>query len=190
MKINELFNIKEEKREDIIVLLINNMERLSHGLEYEEAQYVLEKIKEELVKPDDNKILRLCNIQTIKDVYDLVTSNTIRLSMENYEFVDFLNLLVSILNRKDEIQGCRYIDIDRQRKVVAEEMVCLKMIIPSKWKGIKPNRRFLDILYEVDKDICKAELLRREKVKLWKVIKSGKDIEKIKKEVGKYVKRE
>lgn len=188
MELDELFGMNE-KREDIVALLIDNMERLSHGMEYEEAQYVLEKIKEELVKRDDSIKF---GIQTIKDVYHLVTSHSIRLSMDDYEFADFLNLLVSVLNRKDELQGGKYVDIDRKRKLVAEEMVCLGMTVPTKWKGVRPNRRFLDIAYEVNKDLCKTEIIRREKVKLWKAIESGKveDVKKAKEEIRKHIKRE
>ena len=43
--------------------------------------------------------------------------------------IAFLGLLVNVHGRKDEIQGARYIDTDRQRKVVAEEMACLGIVV-------------------------------------------------------------
>jgi len=166
---------------DYIAILIDNMRRQSHAMEYEEAQYILEKIKEELTKKvEDKEFLRMFHVQTFKDVYNLVTSYSIRLDYKNYSFAQFLDLLEALLKRKTELQGGRYIDTDRQRKIVAEEMFKLGMSIPSKWKGIKPNRAFLDIAYKISPSLVGSELKRREHVKLYKGIEN-KDKKEIKK---------
>ncbi len=106
--------------------------------------------------------------RTIKDVNDLVTSHSIRLNPDNYNFADFLGLLVNVHSRKGEIQGARYIDTDKQRKVVAEEMVCLGMTIPESrgckggiGKSGKPNRAFLDIAHKINPFIACKEIERR-----------------------------
>ncbi len=167
--------------EDYIATLIDNMRRQSHAMEYEDAQYILNTIKEELTKKvDDKEFLRIFNVQTFKDVYNLVTSNSIRLDINNYSFANFLDLLEALLKRKNELQGGRYIDTDRQRKIVAEEMFKMGMVIPCKWKGIKPNRAFLDIAYKINPSLVCLELKRREHVKLYKGIdsKNKKEVDK------------
>ena len=163
---------------DNIALLIENMRRQSHVMEYEDAQYILSTIKEEFTrKIEPNEIIRMFHVQTYKDVYNLVTSNSIRIDINNYRFANFLDLLEALLKRKDELQGGRYIDTDRQRRIVAEEMLKLGMTIPSKWKGVKPNRAFLDIAYKVSSSLVSSELKRREQVKLYKGIESKRDKE-------------
>lgn len=169
--------------EDYIATLIDNMRRQSHAMEYEEAQYILQKIKEELTrKVDTTEFIRIFHVQTYRDVYNLVTSNSIRLDINNYNFVNFLDLLEALLKRKTELQGGRYIDTDRQRKIVAEEMFKLGMSIPSKWKGVKPNRAFLDIAYKISPSLVGSEIKRREHVKLYKGIEN-KDKKQITKAV-------
>jgi len=168
---------------DYIATLIDNMRRQSHAMEYEEAQYILQKIKEELTrKVDTTEFIRIFHVQTYRDVYNLVTSNSIRLDINNYNFVNFLDLLEALLKRKTELQGGRYIDTDRQRKIVAEEMFKLGMSIPSKWKGVKSNRAFLDIAYKISPSLVGSELKRREHVKLYKGIEN-KDKKQITKAV-------
>lgn len=174
---------------DDIELMIDNMERQSHSMEYEEAQYILDKIKEELFrKEDDSKFIRIFHVETIKDIYNLVTSNSIRLNVDDYQFSKFLDLLINLKKRKSELQGGRYIDTDRQRKIVAEEMANIEMIIPTKFKGKKPNRSFLDIAFKVNPSLCKNELMRREKVMMWKAVEKGKDSdkEKVREKLRKY----
>jgi hypothetical protein len=128
---------------DNIELLINEMEKLSDSMNYEEAQLILTKIKEELFrKEDDSKFIRIFHVQTIKDIYNLIASNSIRLDVNNYQFSKFLDLLINLKKRKSKLQGVRYIDTYRQRKIVAEEMSKIEIIIPCKHKGIKPNRAF------------------------------------------------
>jgi len=193
VKSEDLFG-KREERVDTIALLIDNMERLSHGMEYEEAKYTLDKIREELKKPATNiwpyTYIYVGNIQTIKDVHDLITSDSIRINPDNYEFSDYLGLLTNVHKRKNELQGARYQDTDRQRRVVAEEMICLGMTItPKKQKYAKmPNRRFMDIAYDINPSICSKELERRSNIELWKAIEVG-DKEKIrlaKEKISKY----
>lgn len=193
VKSEDLFGKKEE-RIDTIALLIDNMERLSHGMEYEEAKYVLDKIKEELKKPATNiwpyTYIHVGNIQTIKDVHNLITSDSIRINPDNYEFSEYMNLLIAVHKRKNELQGARYQDTNRQRRVVAEEMICLGMTItPKKQRYAKmPNRAFLDIAYSVNPSVCGKELERRERVMMWKAIESGdkKEIEKARERLRKY----
>lgn len=171
---------------DKIELLIDNMKRQSHAMEYEDAQRILDKIKEELLQEEPYKdksfeevfVNPPENYTTIKDMYLLVTSHSIRLDMNDYNFDKFLDLLINLKERKSELQGGRYVDIDRQRKIVAEEMFKIGMQIPCKWKGNKPNRAFLEIAYKVNPSLCSAELLRREKVMMWKAIETGKELEK------------
>jgi len=163
---------------DNIALLIENMRRQSHSMEYEEAQYILFKIKEELTrKIEPNEIIGMFHVQTYRDIYNLVTSNSIRLVINDYNFANFLDLLESLLKRKNELYGGKYTDIDRQRRIVAEEMCKLGMTIPSKWKDIKPNRAFLDIAYKVNPSLVNSELKRREQVKLYKGIENKRSKE-------------
>ncbi len=184
---------RKEKREDTIEPLIGLMNEFSDKQEYEKAKETLDKIKEELKKPSVGIWISVRNIQTIKDVHNLVTSDSIRLNPDNYRFPDFLGLLVNVRDRKDEIQGARYSDLDKQRKVVAEEMACLGMTVGESKGGKigrskKPNRAFLDIAHKVNPSICSAELARRERVMMWKAIESGKkeEIEKIRERLKKY----
>lgn len=182
-----------EERKDYIKPLLEDMNKFSENQDYEKAKDTLDRIKEELKKSSIQAWISVRNVQTIKDVHNLVTSDSIRLNPDNYKFSDFLGLLVSVHNRKDEIQGARYIDLDKQRKVVAEEMACLGMAIPESKGGKigrskKPNRAFLDIANKVNPSLCRYELERREKVMMWKAIESGKkeEIDKVREILGKY----
>ena len=197
VKSEDIFG-KREERKDTIKPMIDQMSQLSEKQEYEKAKDVLGKIKEELKKSSmenwPGSYIHIGNIQTIKDVNDLVTSHSIRLDPDNYKFSDFLGLLVNVYSRKSEIQGTMYIDTDRQRRVVAEEMVCLGMVIPESrggkgGKSGKPNRAFLDIAHKINPFIACEELGRREKVMMWKAIESGKkeDIDMARKRVRKYI---
>jgi len=188
----ELFGKKEE-RQDTVKPLIGLMNEFSDKQEYEKAKETLDKIKEELKTSSVQTWISVRNVQTIKDVHNLVTSDSIRLNPDNYRFSDFLGLLVNVHNRKDEIQGARYIDTDRQRKVVAEEMACLGMTISESKGGKigrskKPNRAFLDIAHKVNPSLCRTELERRERVMMWKAIESGnrKEIENMRERLRKY----
>jgi hypothetical protein len=189
---------KREERKDTIKPLIDQMNQLSEKQDYEKAKEILDNIKEELKKPSTDvwpyTYIHVGDIQTIKDVHDLVTSNSIRLNPDSYKFADFLGLLVNIYDRKGDIQGARYSDTYKQRKVVAEEMVCLGITIPeSKGRRIgksgKPNRAFLDIANKVNPFLACKELERREKVNMWKAIESGKkeEIERARERLRKYV---
>lgn len=169
VKFEDLF--ERDLYPDIIMPWIDEMTRLSNNREYEKAQEVLGKIKDELKSLRSNFPFR---IDTIKDVYDLITCHAIRLDSENYSFPAFLSLVISVHDRKDELEGKKYSDTDNHRKIVAEEMVKLGITVPAKWKGIKPNRRFLDIAHQVNPFIADKELERRERVMLWKAIESGK----------------
>lgn len=178
--------------EDKIRKLISSMEEHAEKHNYEEAKKVLDEIKEELTKPVDlnerygkdwSPFVK--REQTIKDTYDIVVGHSIRLNPENYKFSDFLGMLSHVT---EKLKTAKNTDDNTVRKIVAVEMACNKMVIPQTYKGKKPNRAFLDIAYKVNPDLCKLELERREKVKLWKAIESGKkeEIEKAKKEVSKY----
>lgn len=200
VKSEDIFGKREERKDDIKPL-IDQMGEFSEKQEYEKAREVLYEIKEKLKKlPIEGwpqSYLHIGNIQTIKDVNDLVVSNSIRLNPDNYKFADFLGLLVNVHSRKGEIQGARYIDTDRQRKVVAEEMVCLGMTIPESrgGKGLgksgKPNRAFLDVAHKINPFIACKEIERREKVMMWKAIEGGKkeEIERARERLRKYVPR-
>jgi len=107
----ELFG-KREKRKDTVKPLIEEMNTFSKYQDYEKAKETLEKIKEELKKPSTQAWISVRNVQTVKDVHNLVISDSIRLNPDNYKFSEFLGLLVNVHNRKDEIQGARYIDTD------------------------------------------------------------------------------
>lgn len=188
MKYEDLFQRK--KFPDRIKPLVDEMDKLSENLEFEKAKSVLENIKEELKRPETNFPFQ---IDTIKDVNDLIKSHAIRLNPENYKFSDFLGLLTNVYNRKSELKGMMYSDTERQRKIVAEEMVCLGMTIPV-YRGrggtkIKPNRAFLDIAQKVNPSLACKELERREKVLMWKAIESGKkeEIERARERLRKYL---
>ena len=196
VKSEDIFG-KREERKDVIKPLVDQMSEFSEKQEYEKAKDVLDKIKEELKKPSVEGLgsyLHIGNIQTIKDVNDLVISNSIRLNPDNYKFADFLGLLVNIHSRRGEIQGARYIDNDRQRKVVAEEMACIGMTISESrggkgGKGGKPNRAFLDVAHKINPFVACKEIERREKVNMWKAIESGKkeEIERARERLRKYI---
>ena len=188
---------KREIRKDDIKSLLDDMNRLSDIQEYERAKEILDKIKEELGKHQENEWIHVGNVQTIKDVKNLIASDSIRLNPDNYKFSDFLALLVGVHNRKNEIQGARYSDTDKQRKVVAEEMACLGMTIPESKGGklgrsVRPNRAFLDIAHKINPYLACKELARREKVMMWKAIESGKkeDIERVREKLKKYSQKE
>jgi hypothetical protein len=187
-KLEDLFG-KKVKKEDDIKPLIDQMDKFSEIQDYENAQKALNDIKTELKKPS-KEFNRIGDVQTIKDVNNMILSHPIRLNPDNYKFSSYLGLLVNVHNRKNEIQGARYIDTDRQRKVVAEEMACLGMTIPEKGgKGRKPNRAFLDIAHRINPSIACKELERREKVNMWKAIESGKsdEINKARERLKKYI---
>lgn len=188
----DIFGEREERKDDIKPLL-EEMNKFSENRNYEKAKDILDKIREELEKPSVQTWVSVRNIQTIRDVHNLVTSDSIRLNPDNYKFSDFLGLLVGVHNRKGEIQGGRYSDLDKQRKVVAEEMVCLGIAIPESKGGKvgrskKPNRAFLDIANKINPSLCRGELERREKVMIWKAIEGGRieDIEKARERLKKY----
>ena len=195
---DEVFNDKKpEKRHDVVKELIDEMNKYSDEEDYEMAKYVLDKIKEYLELPEDYECIitpsKLGDIQTLKDIDEILKRNTIRLNPKHYSFSDWLDLLLLLDNRKSELQGIRTLDVTKKRKIVAEEMLCLEMSIPRKKRGIgrMPNRVFLDVLYSVHPDLCKHELGRREQVKLWKAIEKGdkKELQKARQEVSKYSNR-
>lgn len=185
---------KAEKRHDVIKELIFEMEKSSNEEDFEHAKYILNKIKEFLKLPDNYDYIftpsKLGDIQTLKDIDEILKRNSIRLNPKHYSLSDWLNLLQTLEKRKGELQGHSYKDIERTRKIVAEEMLYVKMIVPKKERGVgkMPNRAFLDILYSTHPDLCRQEIGRREKVKLWKAIESGnkQEIQKAKEEISKY----
>lgn len=193
-KLEESFNeelFKRELYQDTIKPLVEKMDKFSESLEYEKAQEVLNNIKKELKESKSNFPF---NILTIKDTYDLIMSNSIRLDPENYSFSDFLGLVISVHNRRHELKGMRYSDINRQRKIVAEEMACLGMTVPDNrggkgGKSGRPNRAFLDVAHKINPFIACKEIERREKVMMWKAIESGKkeEIENARKRLRKYL---
>ena len=193
----EVFGNKEpEKRHNVVKELISEMEKASYEEDFEYAKYVLDKIKEYLELPENYDYIftpsKLGDVQTLKDIDEILKCCSIRLNPKHYNFSDWLNLLLSLDNRKSELQGISYKDGERHRKVVAEEMLCLEMSISKKKRGMgkMPNRAFLDVLYSIHPDLCRQEIGRREKVKLWKAIESGnkQEIQKTKEEISKYSK--
>lgn len=178
---------------DEIKELISLMEELAGRQQYEDAQHVLNSIKNELKKEetvDDKEFLdRILSGKTkeptILGTYRAVIGHSVRLNPDIYRFSDFLGLLSNVTDR---LKQTRRFNEDVLRRIVAEEMLCSKMSVPLSYKGIKPNRAFLDIAYKVHPDICKHELERREKVMLWKAIESGsrEKIEEAKKKVFEY----
>jgi hypothetical protein len=188
---------KPEKRHDVVKELIGEMNKYSNEEDFEMAKYVLDKIKEYLELPEDYESLwtpsKLGDIQTLKDIDEILKANFIRLNPKHYSFSDWLDLLLSLDNRKSELQGIRTLDVTKKRKIVAEEMLCLGISIPRKRRGIgrMPNRAFLDVLYSVHPDLCKHELGRREQVKLWKAIEKGdkEELQKTRQEVSRYSSR-
>lgn len=169
---------KPKVQEDTVKNLLSKMETHSENMEFEKAKDVLEEIKTELDKPRTETPWK---VQTVKDVYDLIKGDTIRLNPDQIGLSEFLDLTTTVHKRIDELQGGTYADVDRRRKIVAEEMACLGISIPVKKPrvGKKPNRRFLDIAHTIEPDIACRELQRREQTKLWKAIEKG-DPDKIK----------
>lgn len=189
----EIWMQMSDKIKELVLL----MEELAGRQQYENAQHVLSSIKNELQKTKPSPTFeQLVSIEKkefgIKDTYDIITGNTIRLNPDAYKFSDFLNLLMQSTEKLKKLKNPYTVSNDYNvRKIIAEEMVCKKMTVPVTYKGIKPNRAFLDVAFKVNPDLCKHEIERREKVKLWKAIESGKkeEIEKAKKEVSKYHKK-
>lgn len=175
---NFLVPIKE--REDVISKMIKEMNVLSEKQDFEGASDILKQIKEELDREEKEHIFLETDLQTVKDVDSLLKKNYIRLNPKNFDFANYLNLITKLHDRKDELMGGKAHDIERQRRIVAEEMVCAGMTIPKKKRGMgrAPNRAFLNIALKVDPSLCKTEIQRREQVKLWKAIGSC-DIEGI-----------
>lgn len=64
-----------------------------------------------------------------------------------------------------------------------------QMTVQPIYREIKPNCTFMDITLQVNSSVCKDELERREKVKLWKAVETGdkKKIEYAKKELRKFI---
>lgn len=180
MKLEEILGdqfIASRNREDTVLPLIVDMEKHSEDQEFEKANELLALIKFELEKPEGYISPR--DKKTIKDIYTMVTTDTIRLNPDHFSIGSFINLLKNLNERKSELQGARYIDIDKQRKIVAEEMAIIGMSIPRKKRGMgkMPNRRFLDIAFQVNPSISSAELVRREGVNLWNMIPKKNEIE-------------
>ncbi len=179
--------------EDIVLAIVHDMRRLSDYGDFEGAQKLLVKIKEELNKFDNHSVSyldfeRICidetNSVTIRETYNFITGNSVRLNPDIYPFSLFFKLILDCYIRFSEIRNpllCS--NTDKLRKIVAEEMSNNKMTVSILYRGIKPNRAFLDIAVIINPSICKEELIRREKVKLWKAIesKNKKEIIKIEK---------
>lgn len=162
---------------DKIKALINTMQEYSNKQEYEKANKVLINIYSELYKEKEfgkewlDNFLSGINNTTIKDTFDYITGNSVRLDPEEIGFSKFLKLTIDV---NEKLKKLKRTDDYIKRKVIAEEMVYSGQTIPVKWKGKKPNRAFLDIALKVNPSICKAEIERREKVKLWKALESNK----------------
>lgn len=176
---------------DEIKELIRKMEEYSSSQEYEKAQDTLSKIINKIYEPETGIIKSgewfeeflsgKHREETIKDTFNYITSHAVRLSPEVYGFSTILNLTISVNER---INKTSRRDDYTIRKIIAEEMVCNEIsVIPASGKKAqkykKPNRAFLDIALKVNPSICKGEISRREKVKLWKAIES-KDENEIK----------
>lgn len=180
IKLSEQLFGKAPERECKILPLIEEMMILSANKEYETAAKNLAQIESILKEPTSVLSVPIGDIQTIKDVYDLVTGHAIRLNPKAYETKKnaFLELLLSLYRRRSELQGATYADTERHRKVVAEEMAANQITIPTSYRGRKPNRRFLETAFKVNPSLCKNELMRREKVKMWNAVGSGHEEEK------------
>ncbi len=187
---DEVFLGKKEEKIDTIEPLISEMYDHSENMEFEEAKDTLDEIKSELDLESSRQIGTKYNIQTVKDVSDMIRSPDIRLNPSYYNFSDYLGLVESLHKRVDELQGGRYSDRDKRRKVVAEEMVCQGITIPRHKKGMgkKPNRRFLDIADTINPSIACRELERRETVMLWKAIEKGdnEEVSRVTKKIRKF----
>jgi len=172
---------------DNILVLIDEMKALSLEQRFEDAKKVLDKIKTELEKPEPERFL-ISIVDTVKDVYKMIKRDHIRLDPDDYDFGAFLNLVMNVWKRRDELQGAMYHDTERQRRVVAEEMYGLGMTIAPKTRRFKrmPNKRFLEVCYSVNPSITSDELLRRAKVKLYLGLKAHDKIEDARKELKKY----
>lgn len=170
---------------DKIKELVHKMEEYASRQEYEKSQEVLSEIKnnireeKELGKEWLDKLLSGKRKETIKDTFDYITGNAVRLSQDVYGFSNILNLSLS---SNERINNTNVRDDYTKRKIIAEEMVCngLSVIASSGRKSpkyTKPNRAFLDIALKVNPSICKSEISRRERVKLWKAIESNDETE-------------
>ena len=178
---------------DEIKKLIKEMEFYSSSQNYEKAQDILSEIKKRLYEEKTfgkewlEDFLSGRREITIKDTFDYITGNAVRLSPDIYGFSTILNLTISVNERTNKIKTH---DDYTTRKIIAEEMVCNEIPVISASgrkapKYSKPNRAFLDIALKVSPSICKGEISRREKVKLWKAIelKDEKEIKRLTKEI-------
>lgn len=174
---------------------LQNIETFSEELKYEDANKELLGIRNELDKPRKPKKISFEDLigksQTkseldIKFAWEFIIGNNVRLNPEYYPFSKIFGLTLSVQERIKDIKNpFIYSNITYIRKIVAEEMVRHGMTISPRYRGIKPNRAFLDIALTVKPSICAGEIERRETVKLWKAVESGnkKEIEKQKKKL-------
>ncbi len=176
---------------DKIKELIKQMELYAEKQQYEEAHKSLSQIKEELYRtkpietPDIDVLLSKKEREpiTIQQTHNMLIQDYIRLNPEYYPFSRWFSLLQDVNERiKDIKTPLAYTNIQKIRKVVAEEMVCKQMTIPPTYRGKKPNRAFLDETLKVKGgvDICGNEMERRLKSLLWQAVET-KDWTKINK---------
>ena len=186
--------------QDKIKELIEKIDIFSNNQQYEEAQKALNMIKEELSRPanleekyNEEWVKSFSKgekrVITIKDTQDILTGGSIRIDPEYYPFSDWLYLLIQINEKIANIDNI-YLVTDRLRRIVAEEMVAKKMIIPPAYRGKRPNRAFLDQVLNVKGgiDICSKEMDRRLKSLLWQAIEKGDkiEIEEARKNIAKF----
>ena len=182
------------------------MEDFAEKQQYEEAQKALVQIKDELYKPtvpttdkipfsDFEKLLKgEHELMTIRQTHNMLVQDNIRLNPDYYPFSKWLSLLDDVNQRIANIKSpLAYTNIQKIRKVVAEEMVCKQMTVPPTYRGKKPNRVFLDETLKVKGgvDICGNEMERRLKSLLWQVVetKDWNKINKAKKDLSDFRKK-
>jgi len=184
---------------DKIKELIKQMEFFAEKQQYEDAHKSLLQIKEELYRtkpievPDIDVLLGEKEREpiTIRQTHNMLIQDKIRLNPEYYPFSRWLSLLQDVNERIANIKHpLAYDNIQKIRKVVAEEMVCKEMSIPPTYRGKKPNRAFLDETLKVKGgvDICGTEMERRLKSLLWQAVetKDWNKIHKAKEELSKF----
>ena len=128
---------------DKIECYVEIMNKRSEAGDYNEANRILNLIKAELEKPDEtndtgfsfDNLKRIVEGTqdpiTIKETYNIITGNSIRLNPDSYPFNKFLRLALDVHKRLSLIRNPYKCSNDNLiRKIVAEEMIKNELTVP------------------------------------------------------------
>ena len=160
-----------EVDDDLNDLLLNMYSKIVNKF-YGKANEILEKVKEILETPlpdwsapyDPGREYG----RTLLAVHDRLRMHSIRLNWMEMDLRKYLQLLV----RVKVIVAGRQLTDEQWRSIVAKEMISLELL-PQDGRGRKaPNRAFMDVLFRLNPQFARNDLLRRESTKMWYAIGS------------------